>query len=222
MRSDELRDMLANKARSFVGAKQGGDAHKAIIDAYNKTTPLPRGYKMTTSDAWCAAFVSSLFNMLGFDPNLFPRECSCGELIKLAKQMGIWVEDDTYKARVGDLLLYDWQDGTDYYTTDNVGAPDHIGIITMTMSSSYSVVEGNKHRECGVRVVPFNGRYIRGYITPDYDKAACMWTISKTDQYREVLKNKVGLADVTIDYLLDYKYGEELVRRLAQALEKGE
>ena len=33
-------------------------------------------------------------------------ECSCSELIKLNKDL--WVEDDNYLPKIGDLVLYDW------------------------------------------------------------------------------------------------------------------
>ena len=45
-------------AKKYLGVIEGDSKHKFIIDEYNKIDPLPRGYKMTYSDAWCAAFVS--------------------------------------------------------------------------------------------------------------------------------------------------------------------
>lgn len=39
--------------------------------------------------------------------------------------------------------MYDWQDGTNYATTDNTGAPDHIGIVTKVGGGTFVVTEGN-------------------------------------------------------------------------------
>lgn len=218
MRPEELRELTANKARNYIGAKQGDAKHKEIVDAYNSRLPLPRGHKLTMTDAWCAGFVSAIANMLNLDVDVFPRECSCSELIKLAQMGGMWREDDTYSASVGDLLLYDWQDGLNYACTDNQGAPEHVGIITMVTASSYTVVEGNKRGACGIRVVPFNGRYIRGFITPNYEIAAARWNVDSTSGYRKIIREKAGLAEATLDYLQDYKYGDDLLRKLAAAM----
>ena len=37
---------------------------------------------------------------------------------------------------------------------------------------------------------------------------------------KEILKNKVGLADETITFLECYKYGEDLIKKIAKAVEK--
>lgn len=38
--------------------------------------------------------------------------------------------------------------------------------------------------------------------------------------YRDIVQTEAGLADSTMDYLSRYKYGSELLRKLAQAIEK--
>ena len=45
-------------AKQFIGAQEGDSIHHQIIDGYNKIKPLPRGYAVSYTDAWCAAFVS--------------------------------------------------------------------------------------------------------------------------------------------------------------------
>ena len=39
--------------------------------------------------------------------------------------------------------MYDWQGGANYATTDNTGAPDHIGIVTKVGGGTFVVTEGN-------------------------------------------------------------------------------
>ena len=69
--------------------------------------------------------------------------------------------------------MYDWQDRANYATTDNTGAPDHIGIVTQVGGGTFVVTEGNMNGgKVGKRTVKVNGRYIRGFITPDFDMIA--------------------------------------------------
>ena len=75
--------------------------------------------------------------------------------------------------KVGDACVYDWQDGANYATTDNTGAPDHIGIVTKVGGGTFVVTEGNMNGgKVGKRTMKVNGRYIRGFITPDFDMIA--------------------------------------------------
>ena len=67
---------------------------------------------------------------------------------------------------VGDAVVYDWQDTG---VGDCTGAGDHIGIITKPGATSFVVTEGNMTGgKTGTRTLQVNGRYIRGFITPDY------------------------------------------------------
>ena len=94
-------------------------------------------------------------------------------MIKKAKALGIWVEDDKYNAKAGDILMYDWGDSSNNYsTTDNKVSADHVGIIIYADANSYKIIEGNKNKAIGTRVIAKNGRFIRGYITPPYEEKA--------------------------------------------------
>lgn len=179
--------------RSWSGAKKGSDTHHYIIDLYNTIKPLPRGVRMSYTMAWCAATVSAAFQEAGLI-DLIPPECSCGLMLHGAKSMGIWVEDDDYRPKLGDICLYDWQDGGN---GDNTGAPDHMGIVTAVGDNGFVVTEGNKGSvsEVGTRSLTFGGRYIRGFICPKYaEKAAQMdkpWYQDTMDWGREkgIVKN---------------------------------
>lgn len=159
------RSEVVKLAKSWIGKKESDGSFKSIIDIYNSYMPHPRGYKMTYDDSWCATFWSALGIALGYT-DIIPIECSCGELIKKAKEMGIWIEDDSYQPSPGDGILYDWDDDG---KGDNTGWPDHVGVVEKINEESFTVIEGNKNDAVGRRTVKMNGKFIRGFITPKYD-----------------------------------------------------
>lgn len=161
------RSVVVNILLSWKDAKEGSARHKEIIDLYNTLSPLPRGYKVTYTDAWCAATWSAAAAKAGYTA-IMPVECSCYYLIEAAKEMGIWQENDAYIPDPGDAVLYDWDDGVNYATTDNTGAPEHVGGVWKVEGNTIYVIEGNKNDAVGVRELKVNGRYIRGFICPKY------------------------------------------------------
>ncbi len=80
--------------------------------------------------------------------------------------MGIWEENDAYVPKKGDIILYDWQDSG---KGDNVGNPDHIGIVTNIVNRYMTITEGNKNDAVEDRGMAVNSNCIRGYICPKYD-----------------------------------------------------
>lgn len=163
------RDAIVKLALSYLGSKEGSAKHKEIIDTYNNYGAehgRPRGYVVKYTDSWCATFISFLAIKLGYT-DIIPVECGCPQMIELAKKMGIWVENDAYVPNVGDIILYDWQDNG---RGDNTGTADHIGIVTAVNGSHMTITEGNKNDSVENRGMAVNGRFIRGYICPKYDK----------------------------------------------------
>ena len=158
------REAIVSEAISHVGVKEGTVLHHKIIDRYNSRKPLPRGYAVKYTDAWCATFISYLAIVMGYT-DIIPVECGCPQMIELAKQMGIWVEDDSYVPKPGDIVLYDWQDSG---SGDNTGTADHIGLIEKVVGNTETVIEGNYQDSVKRRELAVNGRYIRGYIVPRY------------------------------------------------------
>ena len=67
-------------------------------------------------------------------------------------------------------MFYYWNDRKDYALTDCTGAPNHTGIVTACDGQKITVFEGNKGKthECAYRVIPVNGRHIRGFGVPKY------------------------------------------------------
>lgn len=161
------RNVIVDKAKSYLGVTEGTAKFREIIDKYNAHKPLARGYAVKYTDEWCATFVSSVAIQCGYTA-IIPTECGCPQMITLAKNMGIWKESDSYKPSPGDIILYDWQDNGN---GDNTGNPDHIGYVEAVSGSVMTIIEGNYNEVVRRRTVQINGKYIRGFIAPKYTAA---------------------------------------------------
>lgn len=131
----------ADYASLYVGTKQGSTKHKLIVNRYNQIKPLPRGYKVTYTDSWCATFVSFVLVSCGCKKDVF--ECSANRMReKFKKKKLLLSKDDTPKKN--DVIFYDW---------NNDKWSDHVGIISKVTKTSYIVIEGNKDKKVGVRTI---------------------------------------------------------------------
>lgn len=170
MTESDLRSQFVRCAETYLGARQGGAKHRDIIAAYNSYTPHPRGYVMTMTAPWCAAFVSACAIITQLT-DIIPVECSCKEQIALLERMGRWEEKDGYVPSVGDLMYYYWKDSG---VGDCTGDPNHVGIVSDVRDGEITVIEGNKGdgHIVGYRDVPIDGKYIRGFGLPDFASKA--------------------------------------------------
>ncbi len=164
MTETEARKLYVDTAKSFLGYSEASGKHRQIIDIYNAKTPLPRNYKVTYSDAWCATFVSAMAIKCGM-ANIIPRECSCYYQVEQFRKMERWQENDGYTPKPGDIIYYDWQDSGN---GDNQGVPDHVGIVETVSEGSIVVIEGNYHDTVDKRYIRVNGKNIRGYGLPNF------------------------------------------------------
>lgn len=164
----EVRKAFVDQAKAWLGYNEKNGKYKLVIDLYNTQRPLPRGYKVRYTDEWCATYVTAVGIAAGMQEIIF-GECSCGKMIELYRAKGQWVENDAYVPKVGDVVMHDWQDSG---KGDNEGAPDHVGIVAEVSGSSIKVIEGNKGEAVAYRNLKVNGRFIRGYCTPDFAKLA--------------------------------------------------
>ena len=172
MTEAQARQKIVSIMQGWIGLKRSDRSHAPIIDTYNGNTPLPRGYKVTYTDAYCATTTSAAAIKAGFT-DIIPVECSCYYLIEKAKAMGIWQENDAHVPKPCDEVLYDWDDGPNYATTDNRGTPEHVGMVEAISGSTIRVIEGNMSGGVvGRRNLQINGRYIRGFICPNYASKA--------------------------------------------------
>ena len=172
MTENEARKKVVSILNGWVGGKQGSSIHKEILDIWNnyaKDHGLPKAYE---SYAWCAETASAAMIKAGF-AKYAPISLSCGSLIEQAKEMGIWVENDAYKPKFGDEVIYGWDAPK---TGDAPGKyyHDHVGTVVSSGASTFSVVEGNAGSPSQVRKltrdVDFNK--ISGFITPNYKQIA--------------------------------------------------
>lgn len=196
----EIRHAVAFRARTELGVVKGSDAHRYIVDIYNSYKPRPRGYKVTYTDEWCAAFVSYVSIVAGLT-DIMPVECSCTKMIELYEALGRWVEDDAYVPQVGDIPMYFWRDGANYADTDQQANPNHVGIVVAVEGDTITVVEGNtgSPSQVGTRKIKVNGRYIRGYCCPDYASRATVEATEPVPWYQAEAEwvKAMGLADGT-------------------------
>lgn len=156
---------VVKQAKTWLGLKESDGSYKVILDTYNSQEKLPRGYRMTTNDAWCATFVSSVAIKLGYT-DIMPTECSCNKMIELYKNLGAWVENENRTPNPGDILFYDWEDDG---KGDNKGRSDHVGIVEKVANGKITIIEGNYSNSVKRRTLAVNGKYIRGYAVPKYD-----------------------------------------------------
>ena len=186
----ELRNKLVSTSAYYLGVKQGSAQHKAIIDIFNQVKP--DGWAMTYSAYWCAAFASACaIKAFGISQakKYFPLSANCGTIVSKAKSMGIWKESDAYVPNKGDWILYDWDDSG---KGDNVGGPDHVGIVEDVSRSKITVIEGNYSKAVKERTLSVNGRYIRGFVIPKYSAMATSEKKTVDQLAQEVLAGKWG------------------------------
>lgn len=165
MTENQLRQKVADIINAWVGATKGSAKHLEILEIYNSHKPLARGYKMQVKDAYCAATVSAAYIKAGI-AEYTGTECGVEKFTVVAKGKGIWVENDAHTPKIGEACVYDWDDTG---KGDCTGAGDHIGIVTQVGASSFVVTEGNMTGgKVGKRTMAINGKYIRGFICPDF------------------------------------------------------
>ena len=163
MSESAIRELVVAESRKLLGIEEGAEAHKNIVDGYNSLVKLPRGYKLTYNDAWCAATMSYIGITLGISNVILP-ECSCAKMIELYKAQGRWMEDDAYVPKPGDLVMYDWEAKSGECT----GAPDHVGMVEKVEGKTITVIEGNYENSVKRRLICVEYIKTRGFCLPDY------------------------------------------------------
>ena len=161
-----VRQHIVRVAESYLGCREGDSDHKQIIDTYNTQQPLPRGYEVTYTDSWCAAFVSTVSIRCGLT-DIIPTECGCERQIELFKALGTWEEQDSTIPLPGDLIYYDWNMEEKGECT---GWADHVGIVVGTKWPYLKVIEGNFNDCVGYHYLKLDDVQIRGFARPDYNR----------------------------------------------------
>lgn len=165
MTENQLRQKVADIINGWVGATKGSAKHMEILKIYNNHRPLARNYTVKKTDAYCATTVSAAYIMAGIT-KYTGTECGVERYTLVAKSLGIWMENDAHIPKIGDACVYDWDDNG---VGDCTGAGDHIGIVTAVGGGKFTVTEGNMSGgKVGKRNMAVNGKYIRGFICPDF------------------------------------------------------
>lgn len=141
--------LYSELAMKYKGVVQWSRKHKNIIDYYNENVkPLPRGYKVSYNDSWCATFVS--FILAHFKTVNPPYECSANRMWEKCKKNKQIVK----KPRVDDVVFYSWNCN---------GYINHVGIIAKVDADYITVIEGNKSRKVDTRTIRKDSMYIQGF-----------------------------------------------------------
>jgi hypothetical protein len=170
MTEQQIRQLVVDTSRGWLGCKESDGSHQQIIDLYNSHKPLARGYAVKYSDAWCATFVSAVTIKAGLT-DIMPTECGCEPMISLYKNHSVskWEENEDITPEIGDVIFYDWEDSG---SGNDTGAADHVGIVAAVSGSTITVIEGNYSNSVKERKLSVNGKYIRGYGKPAYSTKA--------------------------------------------------
>lgn len=202
MTEDELRQSVVDVMRGWLGWTEANGKFRQIIDLYNTQDPLPRRYPVKYSDEWCAATVTAAGMAAGLQDIIY-GECGCGKMISLYEERGLWVEDDAYIPSPGDIIMYDWDDSGQ---GDNQGNPDHVGIVEQVVGGTITIIEGNKGGAVARRKLAVNGRYIRGYCTPDYagkaEEDEEMLSYEQWKEYMERYRKELATKESTMPSLV--------------------
>jgi hypothetical protein len=233
-----LRTKVVEQAKAWLGYNEADGSHKKIIDIYNSHKPLARGYKVTYTDPWCATFVSAVAIHLGYTA-IIPTECSCNKMIELLKKLGAWEESDSRKPNPGDILFYDWDDNG---VGENKSGVEHVGIVEKVSGNTITVIEGNYKNAVTRRTIEVNGKYIRGYGVPKYDKEVNqkkikvdgIWGVETTtraqevfgttvdgkvsNQYFKYAKNNPGLSPATFEWEQNPKGSSKLIKAIQKKI----
>lgn len=158
------RKQMVELALRYKGATTGSAKHKDLVNTFNKVKP--HGEVGNYRCAWCAITVTAWFLKGGWTQSNMAMSYNCGTLISDAKRLGIWIENDAYVPKIGDVIIYYWSDSG---RGDCTSGASHVGMVISVSGNKFIVLEGNKGSGvCGTRELHVNERYIRGFITPRY------------------------------------------------------
>ena len=191
---------ITSVVQSFHGCNEADGSHKKIIDIYNSHGPLPRGYKVKYTDAWCATYVSAVFISCGDDSFM---ECGCPEMIEKLKAIGYW-KGRNYTPKHGTIIFYDW---------NGDGVADHVGIVRTLINGTLVVDEGN-YQDCAKqRVISVDNSAIFGYAQPEYSEGDTEKVKSKLDFHFETVKygDKNGYVRVLQIFMNAFGYYENKI-----------
>lgn len=166
---------IIRQAEKWIGLNEADGSFKRIIDLYNSTYPIPRGYKASYTSEWCAITITALGYATGMS-DLVGAECSVPKLMAQYKAKGIWLGPNV-TPQPGDIVIYDWDSARD---------GDHIGIIEKVSGNYVTAIEGNMSGttvngqylgKVGRRTFTKGWSRVTGYARPKYDDANAVFRL---------------------------------------------
>lgn len=162
---------------------------------------------------WCCVFQWWLFQQ-GGAPDLFyggGKTASCTTLYRYYQQNGQTIP--TQEAKPGDLIFFTFSE-----EDKAQGIRNHVGICESNETGSITTIDGNTgttNEANGGAVMRCvrSWRYVTGVARPKYEEEKM-----SVEEAKKVLKEKAGLSDVTITYLYNYRWGDDLLCKLAAAM----
>lgn len=206
-------------ARGWLGYSEANGKFKKILEVYNNHKPLARGYTVKPTDEWCDTFVSACAIKAGA-VDIIGTECGCEKHIEIFKKKDIWIEDGSVKPKVGDIILFNWDDGTQ----PNDGHADHIGIVEKVQGNTITCIEGNMNEKVGRRVINIAWGCIRGFARPKYGKEKVTTSATKSIDTiaKEVIQGKWGNGVARTNALKKAGYDpKEVQKRVNELVKKG-
>lgn len=189
---------ILQKARQYLGVIQGSQRHQALVAAYRRVKPWPRGYGVKVTDDWCDIFVTVLFDQCHLS-HLIGRECGVERHVQLMKQKGIWC--GRTRAQAGDIIVFDWQAN---------GWADHIGLVEKVQGPQIQTIEGNSQRQVRRKLYAGSDWRIKGLARPAYRLAE-----TQTSAAQGPLKAYGEIAQEVQNG--EWGQGEERIQRLQAA-----
>ena len=188
---------VINVMRGWVGLSRSAGTHKVIIDTYNNYSPLARGYRVTYWDAYCDTTVSAAFIKLNAVNLIGGTECGVENHVAIFKRAGIWEENGSITPKPGDIIVFNWDDGTQ----PNDGYSDHIGIVEKVSNGTITTIEGNTDGGVvGRKTIPVGWGYIRGYARPKYGTKTSSSVNTTAGAAPTVQTSTQTKTDIKIDY----------------------
>lgn len=210
-------------ARGWIGYSEANGKFKEIVDVYNSHTPLARNYKLQLTDHWCDGFVSAVA-IKAKATDIIGTEVGCENHVAIFKKLGIWYEDGTIKPKVGDIILFNWDDSTQ----PNDGYSDHIGFVEEVYGNTFTCIEGNMSEAVGRRTINVGWGYIRGFARPKYKTSSSTTTTTNAapkktveEVAKEVLRGAWGNGSARYRALVSAGYNYKAVQTKVNELLKG-
>ena len=207
--------MTASKVLAVAAAQLGTKESPAGSNRVKYNTAYYGREVSGDAYPWCCVFQWWLFREAGA-PELFYGGCktaSCTTLYQYYRQCGQTVS--TQEARPGDLIFFTFSEGD-----RQQGIRNHVGICEANETGYITTIDGNTGttNEANGGAVMRRKRawsYVTGVARPRYEEEQTM----TVEEAKRVLKAKAGLSDTTITYLYNYRWGDDLLLKLAAAVE---